>query len=235
MDASEKHVAEHLHNCGFTDVVYEPDGNIPPDFLVNGTVAIEVRRLNQNDFSGPESRGLEEVAIPLWNKIKKLLDTLGPPVGGASWFVHFRFRRPVEDWRSLEPKLRAALSGFRVSSTPSRGIIARAEGIELEVISKTSTPRATMFVMSGCVDQDSGGWLLAIMETNIHYCSSEKARKIAKVRPKYPTWWLALVDHIGFGLDDFDRELFRDQITIEHPWDRIILIDPRDPKRWFEI
>jgi len=92
-----------------------------------------------------------------------------------------------------------------------------------------------MFVMAGCSDQESGGWLLAEMETNIRYCASEKARKIAKIQSKYPEWWLALVDHIGHGLDEFDREMFRDQVSIEHTWDRIILIDPRDHSRWFEI
>jgi hypothetical protein len=90
-------------------------------------------------------------------------------------------------------------------------------------------------VMAGCSDEESGGWLLSEMETNIRYCVSEKARKIAKVRPKYSTWWLALVDHIGYALDDFDREMFREQVSIQHSWDKIILIDPRDHTRGFEI
>ena len=66
MDATEKLVAKHLKHRGYANVVYEPDGNIPPDFLVDGTIAIEVRRLNQNHFDGPDAKGLEEVAIPLW-------------------------------------------------------------------------------------------------------------------------------------------------------------------------
>ena len=92
-----------------------------------------------------------------------------------------------------------------------------------------------MFVMAGCTDQESGGWLLAEMETNIRHCASEKARKISKMRPKYPTWWLALVDHIGRGLDDFDTAMFREQFSIEHAWDKIIVIDPGDHTRWFEL
>ena len=89
--------------------------------------------------------------------------------------------------------------------------------------------------MAGCSDDESGGWLLAEMETNIRHCASEKAHKIAKVRSKYPEWWLALVDHIGYGLDEFDREMFRDQVSVAHTWDKIVLIDPRDHTRWFEI
>lgn len=235
MDATEKLVYDHLAYRGFTSVAYEPDGNIPPDFLIDGKIAIEVRRLNQNHFTNSEAKGLEEVAIPLWNKIKQLLGLLGPPTKGESWFVHFKFSRPIEQWRTLEPKLRKGLQDFIADADHSRRVIVQAQGIEVEVICKTSKPHDTMFVLAGCSDEESGGWLLAEMETNIRYCASEKARKIEKVKSKYPQWWLALVDHIGYGLDDFDREMFRDQVSVEHSWDKILIIDPRNHTRWFEI
>jgi len=235
MDTTEKVVEDHLKHLGYTDIVYEPDGNIPPDFLVNGTIAIEVRRLNQNHSDGVATKGLEEVAIPLWNKVKGLLASMGPATESESWFVRFRFTRPVEHWKTLEPKLRVGLTAFSRASAKTRTIVAQGQGFELEVFCRTSKPHPTMFVMAGCSDEESGGWLLSEMESNINYCASEKSRKIEKVRSKYPQWWLALVDHIGYGLDDFDRELFRDQVSIQHDWDKIILIDPRDHERWFEI
>lgn len=235
MDSTEKHVYEHLSHRGFTNIIYEPDGNIPPDFLINGTVAIEVRRLNQNHFSTSGTKGLEEVAIPLWKKVKALLASLGPPTKGESWFVYFRYSRPVEPWRVLEPILRSALQTFMASSSQGRRVIATAQGFELEVFCKTSSPHSNMFVMAGCSDEESGGWILSEMETNIRHCASEKTRKIAKVQAKYPQWWLALVDHIGYGLDDFDREQFRNEVSIQHSWDKILIIDPRDHTRWFEI
>lgn len=39
-----------LESIGFPvdDIIYEPDGNIPPDFLVKPSLAIEVRRLNKH-------------------------------------------------------------------------------------------------------------------------------------------------------------------------------------------
>lgn len=72
MDASEAVVEKLLKHMGFESVVYEPDGNTPPDFLADGRVAVEVRRLNQNHDSGDGKRGLEETSIPLWNKVEKL-------------------------------------------------------------------------------------------------------------------------------------------------------------------
>ncbi len=49
MDTSERIVWEYLLHRGFRDVVYEPEGKVPPDFLVDNRVAVEVRRLNQNE------------------------------------------------------------------------------------------------------------------------------------------------------------------------------------------
>lgn len=235
MDSTEKHVNEHLAHRGFSNIAYEPDGNVPPDFLIDGKIAVEVRRLNQNHFSGVEAKGLEEVAIPLWNKIRQLLVSLGAPTRGESWFVYFRFSRPIETWKSLEPKLRKGLQDFIADPVHSKRIVASVQGIELEVICRTSNSHGAMFVMAGCTDQESGGWLLAEMEANIRHCASEKSRKIEKVKSKYQQWWLALVDHIGYGLDDFNREMFRDQVSVEHSWDKILIIDPRDHTRWFEI
>lgn len=234
MDATEKHVADYLAHQGFVNVVYEPDGNIPPDFLVDGVIAIEVRRLNQNHFDGIDAEGLEEVAIPLCSGIKKLATSFGAPVSGESWFIYFRFTRPVEPWKILKPKLRKALQIFTSASTKQEGTIATTKGFRLDVF-RASKPHATMFVMGGYSDRESGGWLLSEMETNIRHCASEKLRKVAKVRPKYTQWWLALVDHIGYGLDKLDREMFRKQVSVEHCWDRVIIIDPRDYKRSFEI
>jgi len=234
MDATEKIVADHLAHRGYANIIYEPDGNIAPDFLVEGTIAIEVRRLNQNHFSGAKVEGLEEASIPLRDRIKKLARSLGAPTEGESWFVSFTFKRPVEPWKSLEPKLRQALKTFITAPVKQAGTIAKTQGFELEVF-RASKPHATMFVMGGYSDKESGGWVLSEMETNIRHCASEKSRKIANVRQKYKQWWLALVDHIGYSLNEFDREMFREHVSIKHDWDKIILIDPRDHTRCFEI
>src|SRR4051812_2084339 len=96
MDPAESVALEFLQSLGFNKPVYEPDGNIPPDFAC-GPVAVEVRRLNQHDEMG---RGLETVAWPLQQKFSKLLMWLGPPCT-CSWFVTFQYHRPIEDWSFL--------------------------------------------------------------------------------------------------------------------------------------
>jgi hypothetical protein len=65
MDQSEAKAHEFLTAQGFADIVPEPDGNVPPDLAINNTVAVEVRRLNQNYEVNGRTKGLEEDAQPL--------------------------------------------------------------------------------------------------------------------------------------------------------------------------
>ena len=234
MDTSEKLVYEYLNHHGYKDIVYEPDGNIPPDFLVNGRIAIEVRRLNQNYCEGNNTHGLEEAAIPLWKKIEKLALSVGPSEDGKRWYVFYRFRRPVEQWRKLEPKLRRALQNFKDKSPRVKTSLDFQNGFEVEIF-RASKLHGTFYVMAGHSDQESGGWLIPEMEKNLQICISEKTFKIKKMKPKYQEWWLVLSDHVGYSLDAFDREQFRDIVSIEHDWQKIILINPMDYKKAFEI
>src|SRR5690606_28651653 len=82
-------------------------GAVHPDFLADGRVAVEVRRLNQNHDSGRGKRGLEETSIPLWQRVEKLAHSFGPATN-ESWFLFFRFGRPIKPWKELEPRVRAA-------------------------------------------------------------------------------------------------------------------------------
>lgn len=80
MDTSEQVAFDYLSSRGFISVVYEPDGNVPPDFLVDGRIAVEVRRLNQHEETPNGPRGLEDVAFPLEARMRRLVRSMGPPI-----------------------------------------------------------------------------------------------------------------------------------------------------------
>lgn len=235
MDSTERLIKDNLLHQGYKKIVFEPDDNGPPDFLINASIAVEVRRLNQNYGNGHETRGLEEVAISLWKRVQKLLAAYENEGTNKSWFVYFRFSRPVEAWKNLKPILEIALNEFRDSKNQEPGIIASGQGFELEIFCRASKPHESLFVMGGYSDQDSGGWVLSEMQKNIFYCATDKERKIKEVRNRYRTWWLALVDHIGCGLDEFDREQFKTSVCVEHSWDKILIVNPSDCRDWYEI
>jgi hypothetical protein len=52
MNREEKVAKTYLEKLGLGEVLFEPNGNVPPDFLINGRIAVEVRRLNQHYMKG---------------------------------------------------------------------------------------------------------------------------------------------------------------------------------------
>ena len=235
MDDSERTVLEYLQNQDLGDVVYEPDGNVPPDFLVNGRIAVEVRRLNENVETGDGHRGLEEISKPLNVLVRKALSATGPPTCGTSWFAFYTYSRPLPAWRELDVLLRRALG--EVARQPNL------EGHEIRVADKmrlrftrASEVHPYLFILGGSADHDSGGFVVAELADNLRLCIDEKSAKVLKVKDRYPEWWLALEDRVAYGvLDKEDQEQLRQLIRRDGRWNKIILVNPLNPSTGFEL
>jgi hypothetical protein len=106
MNDSERTDGSFLESLGLGPVKHEPDGKNPPDFLVTGRIAVEARRLNENEEVDGVHRGLEVTANPLYHAVVKALARSGPPPGAHSWFVHYTVRRPLPSWMETERLLR---------------------------------------------------------------------------------------------------------------------------------
>lgn len=236
MDSAEMLSQAFLRSQGFNTVEYEPDGNIPPDFLCDGQIAVEVRRLNHHfvtDGERPES--LDKKGVAIWNTVKGILRDIGPPSDGRSWWVSYTLRRPIPGYKDIPVLLKRSLLEFRDNPREGAQKISVVEGFSVK-LTPADVAHDLQFVFASASDRDSTGWLLDMMQMNLQLCIDEKAKKVGKVRAGYPTWWLVLVDMIGLGLNEFDQELFRDSVLIDkRDWAKVILIDPRDPSRHFEI
>ena len=235
MNESEMRAAAFLAHEGHKDIVHHPDGqHLPPDFLVDQRIAVEVRRLNQNYVGKRRIEGLEEEAIRLRDRIRKLALSFGPPTQGASWFLTLDFRRPVARWKTLEPKLHQVLQGF-MDGIHSETRVWLGDGFALELF-RANRAHQTFYVPGPPDDDDAGGWLIPEMQRNLQICICEKTRKISQYKSKYPEWWLVFDDRIGYGLDDSDREQFREIVTLPaHDFDRIVLVNPLDYRHAFQI
>lgn len=235
MNDSEKSVYEYLTNQNLGPVIYEPDGKVPPDFLVDGRIAVEVRRLNQNETTASGHRGLEQVSKPLHALVQKALANVGPPVDGTSWFVFYSFSRPLPRWKELEMLLAVALEQAR-----HRPYL---QGEEIRVtrrfrinITRASKPHQHLFVLGGSGDHDSGGFVVSEMARNLRICIAEKTSKVSSVRTRYSEWWLALEDRIGYGaLDESDRIVLRELTQTDQGWNKIVLVNPLKPSSGFEL
>jgi hypothetical protein len=235
MDDSERTVEQYLTSLGIGTVQYEPDGNIPPDFLVDGRIAVEVRRLNQNEERSDGHRGLEVTAKPLHAIVEKILAESGPPPGPHSWFVFYRVWRPLPSWRSVEAMLRRAVEQFREQLDSPPAEIRLDRSLRVSFL-RASEPHETLLVLGGWTDRDSGGFVVAELLRNLRLCIAEKSRKVAAVRHRYREWWLAFEDRVGYGaLDADDMSELRDNLRVDHEFDKVLLVSPLAPRRAIEI
>jgi len=234
MDKTEKIAEEHLKSRGYATVVYEPDGNVPPDFLVDGRIAVEVRRLNQNEETAGGYRGLEELSIPLLKQVQRFLKTLGPADAGESWYVMYTFERPMPPWPTIAGALKSALSDFKQHSHRDPGEIEVLPGLDVQLI-RAGRAYPDFFRLGAFADRDTGGFILQELEKNIRLCAEEKAKKVAKFRSKYPEWWLLLVDYIAHGIEPEDHDQLRKMLGRAPTWDKILVVNPLVPADAFDI
>jgi hypothetical protein len=237
VDKSEQLTQQYLRSLNIGTVVYEPYGNIPPDFAIGGRIAVEVRRLNQNfEFDNGSRQGLEPLSIPLQKRFESFLPLLGPSLNGECWYVVLDFRRPLDEWETLEPLLRSQFRAFMSQLMRERATLHVTPNLNLDLI-RSSKDHGTFFLLGASIDDDSGGWVMAEIERNLRLCIAEKERKIEPYRTNYSVWWLVLPDHINYAMEDEDRSVFRSEVMprIPHHFDKIVLLDPRDYRRAVEV
>lgn len=236
MDPTESHAKNFLLTC-FHEVAYEPEGRTcPPDFLGDGRVAIEVRRLNQHEELQNGYRGLEERAQPIWDGMIKLLASFGPPQCGKSWFVSYSFERPVSTWPKIRPKIQRKLASFLQNPQPKGAEISVTRTFKL-FVNNASVEYEQIFELGICLDHNAGGCIQAELIQNLQICVNDKTNKIKRVRENYSEWWLVLVDHVSFAIGPIfaDIEFLRRSVTIPTVWEKVILLSPMDHGVWKEI
>ncbi len=240
MDAAETAVETYLHQNGYSDIVFEPDGNVSPDFLINGSVAIEVRRLNavadlSQSNADAHGLGIEEmesnknenlhelstVAISVQKWISQLCEDLGSPGADGSYFVIYKFERPVTFNAKVKKLVRAKLQA--VNGGKGKTKIFEENGLSVEIVS-ASKPLDKRFNVGVIVDQQAGGWEIDLCELALKRAIGEKESRTKGNRAKYPTWWLILVDCMGFLQSDAESK--PSPGAIQHTFDRVIVIGP---------
>lgn len=233
-DAAEEIVHRLLSGMGFVSIAPEPDGNVTPDFVIDGKIAVEVRRLTQIHDDGSKPRGLSEVAIPLTQQVENLLNSIEGN-GQGSWWVSFGYKRPVPPWKQLRPQLRQALESFILSPDKCSRRVYETPNVDVDV-DQASIPLERFFMLGGIQDYEAGGWVVAEFLKSINHCIDEKTRKVAASanKHKYEEWWLALVNYTGMALDDRDRGVLLENLQPHHEWDKVLIVTASDPPRYFE-
>ena len=225
MNREEKIAQEYLSRLSLGQVIHEPDGNVPPDFKVGPRLAVEVRRLNQQRFTSHYAEGLEKVGVPIIRTLKKVLSSYDAAFQGTSYLMGVQYGRPSDESTAQPSKLmKGVIDKFLKGDRKVPCTLKVSSKIWLSISASPVIPNR-MFYLAGNSDLDSGGWLIPMYVQNITYCIQEKKIKVAPYRQKYPTWWLFLVDTIGWGLDSEDEREVRSGITDLGGFNKILIVD----------
>jgi hypothetical protein len=224
LNREEKITKDYLIDRGFKDIVFEPDDNIPPDFSIEGKIAVEVRRLNQHFFAGDEVSGLEEVRIPLFKLLEESLKKFNSQYIGNSYWISIRFGRPIPNSKDTQKAIINSLNDFLNNPTPLPCEIKATNTICLHVF-ESQAVEGVVFQLAGGTDRESGGFVLPIFKINFDYCLKEKSAKIKDYYTRYDSWWLVLVDKIAYGFNEADKKEIKSMVKINSIWDKVIVLN----------
>ncbi len=220
---AKKFLEEYHHG-----VIYEPDGNISPDFLIENSIAVEVRRLNQQycDDDG-STKGLEETAIPLYKRIAKVFSSYDAETNNFS--VALCYERVEGKLDVSEKIVREAIDAFQKQDEIIPFEYKLSSNVFLKFVARSSK-LSHKYEIKIDSDEDSIVWVVGRYTETIKHCIKEKEKKINQ---KYNRWWLLLVDHI-YCMDKDDTVDIVQNITKPSCFERIIVIN-HDGSLRFEI
>jgi hypothetical protein len=229
MNSDEAIAQKYLKTLGV--VAYEPDGNFPPDFVVDEGIGVEVRRLNQNHRNQFTVKGLEAAGIPFIAALERELATY-PAGSEKKYWMRLRYQLPFGKISIVKKALKEAFIDFeaKLERTPASYKLSSNVEIEILVEAWNTTKKYSLAVFN---DYDSGGLVVDMYSTEINHCASEKAAKVAPYSKNYAVWWLLLVDHLGF-MDPESLSKTLELIIKPNIFQRITVINAQSELR-FEI
>lgn len=239
----ERIAREWLKQQGYTNIEW-PDED-PPDFVVDGRYAVEVRRMDPVIEIDGKIKGEEELQIPLLRAVKKVLDSFGPPVNGKGFFVdgvydYSQLQLPQSE--ALEQEIKEALQPFRdevlkPDQNPSLlpGRLELECGICLNL--RRGCPKSSMFALWH-VSDGKGRRVSGEVGKSLQHCIDEKCAKASRKEKDHPghEWWLLLVDRVlGISvqsLSEPELESLHKEIQVHKPFSRVFVISPENLE-WF--
>jgi hypothetical protein len=225
MNDEEKIVHKLLKKDYPEQIIFEPDGNIPPDFKIGDNRAVEVRRLNQNFFQEDQVEGLEKLSIPIFDAFHEVLISFGKQKSDFSYFVGMLFERPIDlDIYALKKLIKEKLKSFLYNPDQTFPFsFAITDEVEL-IIQKTQSNNKHLFRPMGGMDNDAGGFIISMYIENIRYCIYEKSEKTKSHLHRYNEWWLYLVDRMVWDLDIYDIKEITKNIQDIGNFDKVSII-----------
>jgi hypothetical protein len=226
MNRDEEIVFTYLKKHYGDNVIFEPNTNCTPDFVINNIFAIEVRRLNQHYFHNNKSEGLEDIFFPIRESFDEVLMTFDKYYKGKTFYVGLSYRRPIQpDYKRIKKEMRLALSNFlELGDGKYPSEIRVNDQIEFDMM-ETEATMNRVFKPAGYGDQDAGGELITVYIENIRKCISDKSIQIHSHISEYDEWWLYLVDNLGWRLGAANLQKITSEINNLGEFTHLFILD----------
>jgi hypothetical protein len=229
MKREEKIANDYFISVGFHIIQHEPDGNVPPDFLLNNSIAVEVRRLNQHLKRQKNPIPLEELEYKLIPRIRNLLKSFYAPEINSSAFLTISYGRPLKVDKKLITDIDNILHEHIQFIKEKREYNIR-ENLQIRIW-PTNSKLSSIYEIGIQNDHDSGGFVVGEIFRSLNIIIEEKVLKIEPYHKKYDEWWLLLIDHMGFGLHDEEIVQLKSLRIENHIFKKIIILPPFDFKK----
>ena len=233
MNPDEQIAFNYLLSVGHDDIIYEPDGNIPPDFSLGSQIGVEVRRLNQHHFHGIHTKGLEEGQFRLNTAIKGILREFDEDALVDAYWLVLNYRRPLGKLKKIKSRMKEELVSFLQSQPPTPHEVTITPRLSMKVL-QAGYKDLQRFSIGIESDDDSGGWVIPMYKANIEHCIMEKTGKINPYQTRYARWWLILIDRL-LGLSAHEVSEHTKNISKLDSFERVIIIDPITSNELFEL
>lgn len=220
---------EYFESIGYNNLVYEPNGNRTPDFLINKNIAVEVRRLNQFYNNEP----IEKVKYKLIPKIVKQIESFESENYFESAFVGIEYSRPIKYNSFIKNRINSILKNHSSNMKTQKEYVIN-DNLKITII-PSEIKLKSKFSFGSSIDFNEGGFVLGNIYNSLKFIVKDKYKKIEYFKPEYKTWWLALVDFIGNGVSENEILQLRESIDFDLLFDKVFIISYLNPKKGTEI
>ncbi|EKO3678065.1 hypothetical protein MRO13_16080 [Vibrio metschnikovii] len=230
----ENIIADLFSGQGYS-IKREPDGNVPPDLLLDDKIAVEVTRLSKmiNTHSSP--RSIDSDSSSVIAKLKKAINTpRSNDTQPHRYSVTAIIKRPFGNLSKATLVIKEKLKEIDNSEFTGDEIrIEISQSISI-IISKRNVDSSNGFLLTGIIDLDAGYHDKQVMLASVNFCHTSKAKKVEPYLDRYEEWWLVLSDTITYNGSDEYIEYIAKNIC-KSPFSRIIIVNSLDGKVVSEI
>jgi len=222
MNEDEKIAKKYLRGID-NNAVFEPDGNIPPDFSIKNKIGVEVRRLNQQYRKNGRTEGLEQKRFLLLNVISKELEKYILVEGDDKYWLSLSFKRDIGNTKDIKKNLKKAIDEFHLQDASIPFNYKLAQNVSIKFFSKAGTSNQK-YKIGMESDRDSAAWVVSMYIEDTTYCIMEKEQKIKPYYKKYEKWWLLLVDHLSC-ISSYDIDKVVENLNKPNCFEKVIIIN----------